>query len=198
MTGQYQIIQVDRETNLSSAPGLILNHVLWEPDCGIRAGGRICHDGKNLYVYLWAAESEIRAEHTLPASPVHEDSCLEFFFMPAGEDRYMNFEINPNGCLHLGFGRNRESREDVLLPDEREVFRIRTGRTENGWETAYRVPVCFIRQFYPAFEFRGILRANVYKCGDKTPHPHYLAWNPVSSPAPDFHRPECFGEMRFQ
>ena len=197
MTGRYQIVRAERETEREAAPELILKP-LWYPDHGIRAGGRICHDGRNLYVSLWAKEKPIRAEYTLPASPVHEDSCLEFFLMPAEENRYLNFEINPNGCLHLGFGRDRQSRKDLLLPDEEEMFRIRAVRTEDGWGTAYRIPVSFLREFYPAFECRGILRANVYKCGDKTPHPHYLAWNPVNTPAPDFHRPECFGEMKFE
>ena len=39
------------------------------------------------------------------------------------------------------------------------------------------------------------VRANFYKCGDKTAHPHFLSWNPVVSSKPDFHRPECFGEL---
>lgn len=182
---------------MKGVPALSLDHALWEPDCGIRAGGSICHDGENLYVRLAAKEREIRAEYTAPPAPVHEDSCLEFFFMPEGEDRYLNFEINPNGCLHLGFGRNRYDREDALPPDPRETFRIRTCRTADGWEAAYRIPAGFLRKCYPGFTCTGTLRANVYKCGDKTAHPHYLAWNPVDTPAPDFHRPEYFGEMRF-
>ena len=39
------------------------------------------------------------------------------------------------------------------------------------------------------------LRATFYKCGDKTAHPHFLSWNPVGTPAPDFHRPDFFGEL---
>ncbi|MBR5570284.1 MAG: hypothetical protein IKW10_05250 [Oscillospiraceae bacterium] len=39
------------------------------------------------------------------------------------------------------------------------------------------------------------IRANCYKCGDLTPKPHYLSWNPVTSPNPDFHRPQDFGLM---
>ena len=39
------------------------------------------------------------------------------------------------------------------------------------------------------------LRANFYKCGDKTAHPHFLSWNPVGTPSPDFHRPDFFGEL---
>jgi hypothetical protein len=39
------------------------------------------------------------------------------------------------------------------------------------------------------------IRANFYKCGDKTAHPHYLSWSPIETPKPDFHRPEFFGEL---
>ena len=45
-------------------------------------------------------------------------------------------------------------------------------------------------------EERGLrLRGNFYKCGDATVQPHYLAWNPVTSAVPAFHRPEDFGEI---
>ena len=41
------------------------------------------------------------------------------------------------------------------------------------------------------------IRANFYKCADRTAHPHFLAWNRVDAPAPDFHRPDFFGELIF-
>ena len=51
----------------------------------------------------------------------------------------------------------------------------------------------------PADEMEEILRIarfeGFYKCGDKTAHPHFLSWNPVGTPAPDFHRPDFFGEL---
>ena len=195
MAKQYTILRAGNGTCPEDTPELTLDQVLWEPDCGIRAGGRIFHDGESFLVLLRAKEKDIRAEYTAPMSPVHEDSCLEFFFMPAGEEKYLNFEINPNGCLHIGFGRDRYDRERILLPDPAAYFRIRTERTDDGWEAEYRIPGKFLRRFYPEFRFAGILKANVYKCGDKTAHPHYLAWNPVDSPVPDYHRPESFGTM---
>ena len=174
-----------------------LPHILWEPDCGVRAGAQICHDGLNLYVRMQAREKEIRAEYTLPGSPVHEDSCLEFFLMPEAEDRYMNFEINPNGCLHIGFGRDRYDRVRIAPDAPEKLFGVRTARKPDGWEAEYRIPLSFFRLFYPGFSFRGTLRANLYKCGDKTREPHFLAWHPVGSETPDFHRREDFGKMCF-
>ena len=43
-----------------------------------------------------------------------------------------------------------------------------------------------------------ISNANFYKCGDDTTKPHFLSWNPVKAPKPDFHRPEQFGVLNFQ
>ena len=194
---RYTIVRTEGEKEPSGIPELTLDHVLWEPDCGIRAGGRIRHDGRNLYVHLTARETEIRAEYTSPLDPVHEDSCLEFFFMPEAEERYLNFEINPNGCLHIGLGRERAGRERLFPPDPEKLFDIRTARTLEGWEVSYRIPADFLRKCWPGFDCTGTLRANVYKCGDRTARPHYLSWNPVNTPAPDFHRPEFFGEMSF-
>ena len=194
----YLIQTVSGVPDWSAVPRLQVGHVLWTPDYGIRASGQFCHDADHLYIRLRAVEQDIRAEYTAPLSMVCHDSCLEFFFMPEGEDRYLNFEINPNGCLHLGFGQDRYDRKNALPPDPRETFGIRTGRTDDGWEASYRIPGSFLRTFYPAFSCTGRLRANVYKCGDLTPYPHYLAWNPVASATPDFHRPECFGEMEIK
>ena len=195
---RYTIVRASGEEERNGVQEQTLGQILWEPDHGVRAGFSICHDGQDLFVRLRAKEKEIRAEYTDPPAPVHEDSCLEFFFMPEGEERYLNFEINPNGCLHLGFGQDRYDRKNALPPDPRETFGIRTGRTDDGWEASYRIPGSFLRTFYPAFSCTGRLRANVYKCGDLTPYPHYLAWNPVASATPDFHRPECFGEMEIK
>ena len=38
-------------------------------------------------------------------------------------------------------------------------------------------------------------RANFYKCGDETSHPHWLSWSPVKEL--NFHAPDDFGELKF-
>ena len=42
------------------------------------------------------------------------------------------------------------------------------------------------------------VRANFYKCGDETPEPHFLSWNPIDTPKPDFHLPEFFGLLELE
>ena len=195
---EYRIQFVTGEPDWAAVPRLEAGNVLWTPDWGIHAFGQFCHDAEFLYVHLRAVEQDIRAEHTAPLSMVCEDSCLEFFFMPEGEDRYFNFEINPNGCLYIGFGHGRADSTVLYRRNLRDLFAIRAARTPDGWEVFYRIPLSFLRLFWPGFTFAGILRANVYKCGDLTAHEHYLSWNPVTSVTPDFHRPQDFGRMIFE
>ena len=78
--GVYPITKVTGRIDWDSIPALPVDKVSWTDDAGIRAQGQICHDSENLYVRMSAAEKHIRAENTTPLSPVHEDSCLEFFF----------------------------------------------------------------------------------------------------------------------
>ena len=193
----YTIERTKDAPDWPSIPVLSLDQILWESDCGIRAFGQFCCDGASLYVHLYALEQNIRAENTAPLSPVYQDSCLEFFFMPEGEDRYFNFEINPNGCLYIEFGRSRSDRFALYRRNMSGLFDIRSSGTEDGWEVYYRIPLEFLRLYYPDFVFSGNLLANVYKCGDLTAARHYLSWNPVASKHPDFHRPEDFGKMVF-
>ena len=195
---EYRIQSVIGEPDWASVPRLEAGNVLWTPDYGIRAFGQFCHDSEFLYVHLRAVEQDIRAEHTAPLSMVCEDSCLEFFFMPEGEDRYFNFEINPNGCLYIGFGHGRADSTVLYRRDLKDLFAIRAARTPDGWEVFYRIPLSFLRLFWPDFTFTGALQANVYKCGDLTAHEHYLSWNPSTSATPDFHRPQDFGRMIFE
>ena len=145
-------------------------------------------------------ESNPKREKTEHLQFVHEDSCVEWFvnFLPEKCDRYFNFEINPNGCLYIGFGHGRQDSTTLYRENMKELFDIRPQKTQDGWEVFYRIPLSFLRLFVPDFTFTGALHANVYKCGDLTEHRHFLSWNPVTSETPDFHRPQDFGLMLFE
>jgi len=41
-------------------------------------------------------------------------------------------------------------------------------------------------------------RANAYTCNSGVSVKHYVTWLPVHTPAPDYHRPEFFGDIRFE
>ena len=42
------------------------------------------------------------------------------------------------------------------------------------------------------------LRANFYKCGDLLSKPHFLSWQPITLPKPDFHQPSFFGLLKME
>ena len=197
-SGAYTVTAVDGNIDWSSIPELTLDNILWRPDCGVRASGQFCYDDDALYVHLRAVEQDIRAEYTEPMSPVYQDSCLEFFFMPEGGDRYFNFEINLNGALYTGIGSSIYDHTPIYIDDVKTYFDIRSDRTSDGWEVFYTIPKEFIAEYYEGFEFSGGLRANIYKCGDKTAQAHYLTWQPIDTKSPAFHKPEFFGKMMFE
>ena len=174
---------------------LDISEQMWTWPVDIAACAKIGWTEDALLVRLEAREALIRAEENGPLGHPWEDSCLEFFFSPvAGDPRYINIEFNPNACCCLGLGDGRERMR--LLPErnwlEPEVF-----TAPDGWGITYRVPFALLKMLFTAFQAApgAVIRANCYKCGDKTAKPHFLSWNRVTSETPNFHRPQDFGRM---
>ena len=198
---EYLVKKVCGAPDWNAIPVMKVDHVMWTPDFGIAMTAQVGYDETAIYVHQRAVEKDIRAELTDLLAHVCEDSCMEFFFSPCPSDgRYLNFEVNPNGCLHLGFGHGRHDSMRLLPKRVDERFGIKTARTGDGWELTYRIPLEFLRCFYPELELkRGLtMTGNCYKCGDCTVNPHFLAWNPPASETPDFHRPQDFGKLIFE
>ena len=197
MGDSYRILKIKDRLNWEEIPVLDVDKVLWMEDAGIRAYGQLCADDENLYVHMRAVESDVRAELIAPLSPVFLDSCMEFFFSVDSGKTYFNFEINPNGCITVQFGPSPKDRIYIVREDDPEYYDIRTGRTADGWEVFYRIPLAFIRMFHPGYRFSGSIDMNMYKCGDRTARRHYLSWAPVHSETPNFHRPQDFQKADF-
>ena len=197
MKRRYQIIRTAGQPDWAAAPRAQIDQLLWTPQIRITAYAQLVCGDDRLFVHLHANEDAIRAEETGPLAKPCLDSCMEFFFAFGADERYFNFEINPNGCIELGFGPDRKNRVRLCHKAERETFQPCCVRAADGWTAEYCLPLDFFRLFYPDFRLvPGVrFRGNCYKCGDRTEHPHYLAWNPVNTLSPDFHRPEFLGEM---
>ena len=127
------------------------------------------------------------------------DSCLEFFLAPKADDaRYFNFEWNRLCNAYVGFGGARRTRARQILKDPKMLFAPVTFDTADGWGIEYRIPKKYIQMYMPDFEMHGEAACNFYKCGDETETPHYLAWAPLSSDTPDYHRRQDFGRLIFE
>ena len=163
----------------------------------------VTNDHEAICLHYHVRGRQLRAVTTEDQGPVWEDSCVEFFCQVPGDPHYMNFETN---CIGAMVGSRRLGRaEDVqpFPPEEmalisrkcsfpREAFEEKDGMFE--WEVELRIPLSLIfRESKPVFPQR--LRVNFYKCADKTKYPHFLSWQPIPLPQPNFHCPEFFGEI---
>ena len=161
------------------------------------------NDQESLYLHYYVKGEQLRAVTIEDQGPVWEDSCVEFFCQVPGEKHYMNFETN---CIGAMVGSRRLGRaEDVqpFSPEEmarierkcsfpRVAFEEKDGLFE--WEVELRIPLDLIfRETKPVCPQK--LRVNFYKCADLTKKPHYVSWQPIKLPTPNFHCPQFFGEI---
>ena len=162
--------------------------------------GRLARTEDSLVVDFRVSGLDLRARNTEDNGTQWEDSCVEAFFERPDGGEYYNFEINPLGKVLAAKGAGREGRVKRPAAEMEEI--LRTAQFEgpqefNGGIWNWRVTVVI------PFRLLGVdpdnlpekLRANFYKCGDLTAHPHFVSWSPVGTPSPDFHRPEFFGEL---
>ncbi len=150
----YIIPRKTETLDWSCIPVVQIDSLHWTPPMDITATAQICYDEKNLYVKLTAQEINIRAEERGPLGSPCEDSCLEFFFSPLPDDqRYINIEFNPNGCVYLGIGTGLHNLVR-LLPECENLLQAVPARNDRGWEIAYCIPVYFVKVFSRSLYWR--------------------------------------------
>jgi len=137
---------------------------------------------------------------------------VEFFVQPKATGAYFNFEFNCGGALLASYvidptridGRVREF--IPLTPeDNQEITRYSSlpGTVEPEitrpitWFLGFSIPFAVLERYasIPNEVSSQVWRANFYKCGNETSHPHWASWSPVHEL--NFHRPTDFGEIRF-
>ncbi|MCC8133742.1 MAG: hypothetical protein LIP04_09380 [Tannerellaceae bacterium] len=155
----------------------------------------------NLYIRYFVRGNSLKAVYDTDNSPVHNDSCVEFFMKKVDDPEYMNFEFN---CIGTCDAARRQSRDIKQPLSQDEYLTIRRYTTLEhkpfqekrgvfSWELVVCIPL----------ELMGLdpknlpekIVGNFYKCADDTDAPHYLSWSPIDLPSPDFHCPEFFGEL---
>ncbi|NLA76902.1 MAG: hypothetical protein GX851_03590 [Clostridiales bacterium] len=161
-------------------------------------------NGNGIYCRARVYEESPRTVCTERDEPVYEDSCLEFFLAPVdGRNEYLNIECNSGGVFLSQFGASREGRVFVkeLTAEAPAVTPFSGSDTEGSfWGVEICVPEPLIGALY-GIDFSAEpapVRFNVFKCGDRTSIPHYLAFSPVTAMPPGFHNPECFARAHLR
>lgn len=174
-----------------------------------------------LFVFFRVFDKYVRCVQTEYQAGVCTDSCVEFFAEPRPGRGYFNFEINCGGALLLhycetplaaaackpGAPRGKPIFNPVPWEHGCQVVIYHSlpqvvdpeisAATE--WRVEYFIPFgIFERYLGPLGPIPGqVWRANFYKCGDKTSHPHWVSWAPLGTEL-NFHLPQYFAPLRFQ
>lgn len=169
----------------------------YTPDCN----GSIARTASHLAVMFHVRGLDLRATQIEDNGRSWEDSCCEFFVTDPYDGTYYNFELT---CIGSLLSSKRKSRLDSVLREKEDVARVirHSSLTHEETEISDRIFSWTVAMLIP-YDLIGIdrdnvpvsVRGNFYKCGDLTAHPHFLSWNPIGTPKPDFHRPEYFGEL---
>lgn len=164
----------------------------------------VARSASHLFIAYHVRGLDLRAEAMEDNGPVWEDSCCEFFISDPADGTYYNFEMN---CIGTLLAAKRKSRTECTHFDKSrlaDVIRYTSLKRERydiadrifTWDAVMGIPFGMVG--LDGDRLPESVRANFYKCGDKTAHPHFLSWNPVCTPDPDFHRPDFFGELIFK
>lgn len=192
---------------------LTISHLLPESsDHHPLAEVKLLYNDHSIHVFFKVNDRYVRSTHTGYMAEVWKDSCVEWFVQPKPDKGYFNFEVNCGGSLYASYVEdpqriNNKLKKSTPLPYETcqtiGIYHSAPSAVEQEiaipveWFIELTIPV---KVFEPFIGFVGPLagqewRANFYKCGDETSHPHWAAWSPVSEK--NFHRPGEFGKIIF-
>lgn len=177
-----------------------------------KTGARLLYDKDGIFGIFRVEDRYVRSVRTHYGEPVYKDSCVEFFVKPGPDKGYFNFEFNCGGTFLCNYIINPERtgegfREFISVPEEEGRLVIVHHSLPDVVDPEIAGPLTWTLEFFIPFrlleKYAGRIgdvpgsewKANFYKCGDETSHPHWVSWKPV--PKLNFHMPECFGTIRF-
>lgn len=213
VTRLLEPIEIDGDWNKwqDVAHVVINQHMGDVPDHRPRVQAKLAWDEDALYIIYQVEDCYVRAVAENYQDSVCKDSCVEFFFTP-GTDlglSYFNVEVNCGGTMLFWW--HPEDGDAVPVSDA-DCDQIQVGHTlpkivdpeievPTTWCLEYRLPFSVVQNYCPEATQpkQGVVwKANLYKCGDDTSHPHWLTWSYVDHPTPRFHMPEFFGHLMFE
>lgn len=165
----------------------------------------IAHNDREIFIRFDVSENYTMARIREDNGQVWTDSCVEFF-LSTDNNGYYNFEFTCIGKALSGFRQTRENAEHANPETMQSIGRLSSLGTENfeeqegdnRWWLVVAIPATAL--FKHNFKNLSGLKAkaNLYKCGDHLSKPHFLSWQPIDTPEPNFHVPQFFTGLEFQ
>jgi hypothetical protein len=173
---------------------------------------RLLYDTQGIHGMFRVEDRYVRCLRTGYHDPVWKDSCVEFFARPKADRGYFNFEFNCGGAFLCCYITNPEKdgdwfKEFVKVPARiGQTIQARSSlparvEPENPepvvWTLSFFIPFTLFEHYLgPLGDLPGqVWRGNFFKCAEENSHPHWASWAPVDEF--NFHRPNCFGALRF-
>jgi hypothetical protein len=164
----------------------------------------IAYTAHSILLKYRVKEKYFKADYHNTNDPVFNDSCVELFIAFDNDINYYNFEFNALGTALVEYGSDKNARLGVktqLIQAITSKHHINTGTGEQGsfthWELLLNIPFTVFEHHYITTLQGRVCSANFYKCGDGLPVPHFLSWNNIIYPKPNFHLPKFFGRLKF-
>ena len=171
-----------------------------------KADFRIFHTGSHIALRFEVEEEVTAAVETKDNGKVWEDSCGEFF-IAIDEQTYYNIEVS---CIGYALANYRRGRKQILAEADEKILsgliRIPSLGTEpfaerqgdNRWTLTLLIPTTLMHQ-HKLESWDGVrARGNFFKGGQGLSKLHFLSWNPIPLPEPNFHCPEYFADLEFE
>jgi len=163
---------------------------------------KIAYSDRCIVLKFEVIERHLRINNFQTNGRVWEDSCVEFF-VSFRRPFYYNLEFNALGIGLIGYGTNDRSSR-ARLPGHMiekvksfSIIKSLADEKDVNWNLTLYIPI-EVFKYETIQSLKGLnCFANFYKCGDLLPEPHYLSWSLISSPKPDFHLSEFFGNIEF-
>lgn len=164
----------------------------------------LAYSDTGLYCRFQSKGRGLSAQYKEDGSRVHEDSCVELFLQLPDDDRYYNFEFNVIGTCDASYRKSRTESTPFTPEQYAKVHRTSSERRDVLFNRPLGLHSFFV-SVKIELELLGLdpanlppyILANLYKCGDKTPVPHFASWKPIDTPEPDFHQPRFFTPLFF-
>lgn len=204
-SADWNSAQVGKISNFFEAPGRSSDH---KPNVEFKL-----QYGKDGFYGLYKVKDKyVRSVVTEFNGSVCRDSCVEFFVEPAGGQGYLNFEFNCGGsflvyCIR-DCSRTENGFKDYRPLTAEDAAMVKVFHTmpevvdpeiaeDTEWRLGFFIPFKLFEKYFGNLGALGgrKWRANFYKCGDSTSHPHWASWAPVSEL--NFHLPQCFQTIEF-
>lgn len=163
-------------------------------------------DGLHLHYEVQETNPHITVPEQIPEMPkVCLDSAVEIFlsFPNSPQDKdfspyieksfYTNIEMNAVGVCAAKYGMSRKNRI-AYTPNQIASLKINARQHADYWSLDLVVPRSLISEligfdgFAPGSEFAF----NLYKISETKEFEHYLSFNKIDNPTPNFHLPQFF------